>query len=206
MPLIGYDASWHLVDATAVATAFTDAPMVYADGQYQEWYIVDRAKRWWSPDKPVTVTVNEVARTDLIIKPAGGIVRFNAPLQASDVVKASGHYLAGTNKVGGAKAWNFDGDLEATDVTSWDSGTWREFMGVMHGGTVSFEKWWVNDLLVAYLTAATLLGFEMRGSDNCMYYGYGLLTGDSIKAATSGAIEESLQGQISGAVGYVATP
>jgi len=179
--------------------------MTYVDTGYQEWYIVDRAKRWWNPDKTVTVKVNE-AVVDCIVKPAGGLVRFSTPLEGSSVVKVSGECFGGLAKVGGAKAWNFDGDLEATDVTSWDSGKWREFMGVMHGGSVSFEKWWINDLLAAYLRASTLLGFEMRGSDNYMYYGYGLLTGDSIKAATSGAIEESLQGQISGAVGYVATP
>lgn len=209
-PLKGYEASLYLIDLTATnAPVFVaDTPMSRADDTWQVYFATNRENRWWHPDKDVVVTVTGMIDVpDYTVCHAGGLVRFAEPLEAQAVVTASVWALPIPSKVGGAHSWSLDATADTHDVTCWDNQDgWREYISVMRGGTASFEKWWRDPFFIDVIQQTTVLGLEMRGNDEYIYYAYGQLTSDSVSAATEGVVEESLSAQITGAIGYVSAP
>lgn len=202
--IAGSEASVYLMDNYNQTPAeFTDEAMS-GNTERTVYHITNRAKRWWDPDSPVTVTVTPTQVAPAYISHAGGIVVFAAPLEAGSEVTVSGQYFTAINKLAGAKSWSFDPTIDMLDITSWDSDPgWKEFMPTLTGGTATVDRWWLDEFFLLYIKEKRPVGLELRVTDTEVYYAYGYPTSDSIKRAVAGAIEESLSFQITGAPQYL---
>jgi len=200
--IAGYEASLYLMDVDQTPVALTAETMSAVDADRKVWRVAARAKRWLDPTAVTTVKVDSVAVNPQAIIHAGGFVRFANGVAAGSAVTIDGKYFTAVNKLAGAKQWSLDIQADELDVTSWDSGTWREFMTVIKGATASFDKWWFDQFFLVYIQDTTAVGLELRTKDDKRYYCYGNVTSDSIKAASEGAIEESISVRVTGPVEY----
>jgi len=202
--IAGYEASLWIVDTDQTPVPLTSEAMSPVDADYKVWRVTARAKRWLNPMVATTVKVNGITVIPAAIIHAGGFVRFHTSVAdpvAGDVT-IDGEYFTAVNKLGGAKQWSLDIQADELDVTSWDSGSWREFMTVIKGATVSLDKWWLDEFFTLYIRDTTMVGLELRTKDDKRYYCYGNITSDSINAASDGAIEESISVRVTGPVEY----
>jgi hypothetical protein len=200
--IAGYEASLYLMDTDQTPAALTLEPLEAVDTGRTVWRVAARAKRWLNPAVAVAVKVDGVITAPQAIIHAGGFVRFASGVAAGAAVTIDGEYFTAVNKLAGAKQWSLDIQADELDVTSWDSGTWREFMTVIKGATASFDKWWFDQFFLVYIQDTTAVGLELRTKDDKRYYCYGNITSDSIKAASEGAIEESINVRVTGPVEY----
>ena len=200
--IAGYEASLYQMDTDQTPAALTAEPMAAMDADRKIWRVAARAKRWLNPAVAVAVKVDGVITAPQAIIHAGGFVRFANGVAAGAAVTIDGEYFTAVNKLAGAKQWSLDIQADELDVTSWDSGTWREFMTVIKGATASFDKWWFDQFFLDYIQDTTAVGLELRTKDDKRYYCYGNITSDSIKAASEGAIEESINVRVTGPVEY----
>jgi len=200
--IAGYEASLYLMDTDQTPAALTLEPLEAVDAGRTVWRVSARAKRWLNPAVAVTVKVDGVITVPQAIIHAGGFVRFANGVAAGAAVTIDGEYFTAVNKLAGAKQWSLDIQADELDVTSWDSGKWREFMTVIKGATASFDKWWFDQFFLDYIQDTTAVGLELRTKDDKRYYCYGNITSDSIKAASEGAIEESINVRVTGPVEY----
>lgn len=202
--IAGYEASLYQMDTDQTPVPLTSEAMSPVDADYKVWRVTARAKRWLNPMVATTVKVNGITVIPAAIIHAGGFVRFHTSVAdpvAGDVT-IDGEYFTAVNKLAGAKQWSLDMQADELDVTSWDSGSWREFMTVIKSATASFDKWWFDQFFLFYLQNTTMVGLELRAKDDKRYYCYGNVTSDSIKAASEGAIEESVNVRVTGPVEY----
>jgi len=200
--IAGYEASLYQMDTDQTPVALTAEPMAAMDADRKIWRVAARAKRWLNPATATTVKIDSSAVAPQAIVHAGGFVRFASGVAAGSSVTIDGQYFTAVNKLAGAKQWSLDMQADELDVTSWDSGSWREFMTVIKSATASFDKWWFDQFFLSYLQNTTMVGLELRAKDDKRYYCYGNVTSDSIKAASEGAIEESVNVRVTGPVEY----
>ena len=200
--IAGYEASLYLMDTDQTPAALTLEPLEAVDADRKIWRVAARAKRWLNPAVAVAVKVDGVITAPQAIVHAGGFVRFASGVAAGSSVTIDGQYFTAVNKLAGAKQWSLDMQADELDVTSWDSGSWREFMTVIKSATASFDKWWFDQFFLVYIQDTTAVGLELRTKDDKRYYCYGNVTSDSIKAASEGAIEESINVRVTGPVEY----
>ena len=200
--IAGYEASLYLMDVDQTPVALTAETMSAVDADRKVWRVAARTKRWLNPAVAVTVKVDGAITVPQAIIHAGGFVRFASGVTAGAAVTIDGEYFTAVNKLAGAKQWSLDIQADELDVTSWGSGKWREFMTVIKGATASFDKWWFDEFFLLYIKNTTMVGLELRANDDKRYYCYGNVTSDSIKAASEGAIEESINVRVTGPVEY----
>ena len=200
--IAGYEASLHYINTDTASVALTAEPMEALDADRKIWRVAARAKRWLNPATATTVKIDSSAVAPQAIVHAGGFVRFASGVAAGSSVTIDGQYFTAVNKLAGAKQWSLDMQADELDVTSWDSGSWREFMTVIKSATASFDKWWFDQFFLVYIQDTTAVGLELRTKDDKRYYCYGNITSDSIKAASEGAIEESINVRVTGPVEY----
>ena len=200
--IAGYEASLHYINTDQTPATLTAEPMAAMDADRKIWRVAARAKRWLNPATATTVKINSSAVAPQAIVHAGGFVRFASGVAAGSSVTIDGQYFTAVNKLAGAKQWSLDMQADELDVTSWDSGSWREFMTVIKSATASFDKWWFDQFFLVYIQDTTAVGLELRTKDDKRYYCYGNITSDSIKAASEGAIEESINVRVTGPVEY----
>jgi len=203
--IAGYEASLHYINTDTASVALTAEPMEALDADRKIWRVAARAKRWLNPATATTVKINSSAVAPQAIVHAGGFVRFASGVAAGSSVTIDGQYFTTVNKLGGAKQWSLDLQSDEYDVTSWDSGKWREFINILKGATVTFDRWWLDALFILYLqdiTPTSLIGLEMRAAADYRYYAYGHLTSDAIKMAVDGVAEESISVRVTGTVEY----
>ena len=200
--IAGYEASLYLMDTDQTPATLTLEPLAAMDADRKIWRVAARAKRWLNPATATTVKIDSSAVAPQAIVHAGGFVRFASGVAAGSSVTIDGQYFTAVNKLAGAKQWSLDMQADELDVTSWDSGSWREFMTVIKSATASFDKWWFDQFFLSYLQNTTMVGLELRAKDDKRYYCYGNVTSDSIKAASEGAIEESINVRVTGPVEY----
>ncbi len=204
--IAGYEASLHYINTDTVSVALTAEPMEALDAARTLWRVADRTKRWLDPLATTTVKVDGL-EADATVCYAGGFARFAEGVAAGSLVTIDGKCFDHTtvNKLGGAKQWGLDLQSDEYDVTSWDSGKWREFINILKGATVTFDRWWLDALFILYLqdiTPTSLIGLEMRAAADYRYYAYGHLTSDAIKMAVDGVAEESISVRVTGPVEY----
>lgn len=200
--IAGYEASLWIVETDQTPVTLTSEAMEPIDLDRKVWRVTARTKRWLNPVIATTVKVDGITVTPAAIIHAGGFVRFHTSVPAGGVVTIDGEYFTAANKLGGAKQWSLDIQADELDVTSWDSGAWREFMTVIKGATASFDKWWFDEFFALYIKNTTMIGLELRANDNKRYYCYGNVTSDSINVVSDGAIEESISVRVTGPVEY----
>ena len=200
--IAGYEASLWIVETDQTPVALTSEAMEPIDLDRKVWRVTARTKRWLNPVIATTVKVDGIAVTPAAIIHAGGFVRFHTSVPAGGVVTIDGEYFTAANKLVAGKQWSLDIQADELDVTSWDSGSWREFMTVIKGATASFDKWWCDEFFALYIKNTTMIGLELRANDNKRYYCYGNVTSDSINVVSDGAIEESISVRVTGPVEY----
>lgn len=188
------------------STAFTDAATTSSAG-YTRYTITDAAKRYIDRNVAVTVKKNGVIQTTgFTIEYPGGVVVFSTPLLATDVVLVSGNAFP-MAQIGGMFNWKADLDQDLQDVTTFDSGGWKQQLAVLRGFSGSAEAFWGDGSLFAELTSAE--GAEMvvalyvdNGASKRRYEGYARLTKDSIEVPVDGIIKESIDFQGDGPLYY----
>ena len=200
--IAGYEASLWIVETDQTPVALTSEAMEPIDLDRKVWRVTARTKRWLNPAVAVTVKVDGAITVPQAIIHAGGFVRFANGVAAGSAVTIDGKYFTAVNKLAETKQWSLDIQADELDVTSWGSGKWREFMTVIKGATASFDKWWFDEFFLLYIKNTTMVGLELRANDDKRYYCYGNVTSDSIKAASEGAIEESISVRVTGPVEY----
>jgi len=138
--IAGYEASLYLMDTDQTPVALTAEPMAAMDADRKIWRVAARAKRWLNPATATTVKIDSSAVAPQAIVHAGGFVRFASGVAAGSSVTIDGQYFTAVNKLAGAKQWSLDMQADELDVTSWDSGSWREFMTVIKSATASLTN------------------------------------------------------------------
>lgn len=106
---------------TGTSTAFSNEACTDL-GDDTNFQITDATKRVWDPDVALVVEVDDgggydvIPATDYTVDPLFGIVTFNTPLGAGDVVRVDGSYLP-LLTVGDARAVSISCDRDMLDST-----------------------------------------------------------------------------------------
>lgn len=175
----------------AVATAFTDEAMTNS-GDNTVYYITNKAKRYWDKNTAVTVEVDAVPETDVVIDYVGGRITFNTPLAGTEAVTVSGAYWT-VSEVAGFYNWSLDLASDMEDSTTFQSNGWREFTPTLKGFTVSAEAYWQNGDFLGRLAEEVVISLYVNEASDIRYEGYAYITSTSVEAGAEGLVEESVE-------------
>ena len=108
------------------------------------------------------------------------------------------------SRVAQGRSWEFSPSVDMEDVTVFGD-DWKRFSALQRGGTVSVERFWVDDFFVSELGKPLylLLYPQYVGASSSRFECVGLLSSDGIQAAASGLIEESAEFTVSGAPVFI---
>ena len=192
------------------ATAFTNVTCnSYVGYGYKLYFINDRTKRFWDPNTPVVVKVNDVTvTTGFRVYRAGGFIEFDEALSIGDTVKASGAFIP-FEEFGSAKQYTFDvkqntQDVSAFNTTAHNVDDWierivvsREFSGSIDLFYTDSQAW--RDAMIGNpdvgggsVEGGFALYVELALSNIVNVYAIVIPTGDSAKIPKSGVIENTV--------------
>lgn len=199
--LAGKKASIRVCDG--MSTALTNEPTT-ADVNREVYQITDSGKRWLDPSVPVTVKVNGTTANpgSYSVAYAGGKVRFHEPQAAGATVTVTGQYFTSSSEIGQGKSWEISLDVDTEDVSVFGD-TFKKFQALQNGGTVSLDRFAIDTFFLDLLGNPMILLLYVSENAVPRFECVGRLTSDSIKAATNGLIEESVEFQIDGEPNFV---
>lgn len=175
----------------AVATAFVDEAMTNS-GDNTVYYITNDVKRYWDKNTAVTVEVDTVAETDIIIDYVGGRITFNTPLTGTEVVTVSGSYWT-VAEVAGFYNWSLDVSADMEDSTTFADNGWRVFTPTLKGFNVSAEAYWQNGDFLDRLAEEVIVSLYTNEASDLRYEGYAYITSTSVETGAEGLVEESVE-------------
>ena len=186
----------------AAPVAFANAGTT-ADATRTIYTLTNDAQRYLDKNTAVSVFVNAVLRTTgFSVEHIGGVVRFLAPLLATDVVTVSGSSVQVT-QAGGFFNWSAELAADVKDVTTFASAGWKEHMPTVKGFTASAESYWANAQLSQRLGQEVIVALYLdTGTSRTRYEGYAILAGDSIEFTVDDVVNESIEFEGSGNLYY----
>lgn len=205
MAIAGVKADLYITSTPAVgvvAEACTVMTVAQGAPAANQWYrVTDNARRFADPTVAPTVKIAAVAQATntYVFDPAGGIIKFLAPVGAVTVT-LDYSYLPIT-KLGGASEWSLDLDTDLLEATTFGD-TWKRRVPGVKDATGSITKWWLDNAFLALL--GTRLGVVLYTdfAANTRYEAFAWLKGESIGAAVDGLVEDELTFECEGNVNY----
>lgn len=190
------------VQTTDAPASFLDEPMV-ADAEYRRYTISDSTLRYWDKNTPISVAVNELpVSIGFTIEHCGGVIVFDDPLTVDDIVTVSGEYL-NVQQHGGFFNWSADLEQETGDITTFESGGWKENLPTVKGFSASAESYWGDSEFFARLGQEVIIALYIdTTSSKARYEGYGIISSDGIETAVDDIINESIEIQGTGKLYY----
>lgn len=210
MAIAGKSANVYIT-ATTPTTATAEAFSAVA-GSSVQWQITDTSKRRWTRD-PDTATRPRIliggstaAVPEYDVNYVQGIVTMASTI--SGVITGDVEYLTASSVAEG-REWSLAVDRDLFEVSTFDSGGWREFQQNVNGASASVGRYWSTGgggggEFFDRINADTDCVLEMRpdASAGDMYEAYAYISSDQIAAAVDGIVGESIEFTIDGAVYY----
>jgi hypothetical protein len=194
------------VKITGTSTAFSNEACTDL-GDDTNFQITDTAKRVWDPTVALVVEVDDgggyavIPATDYTVDPLFGIVTFNTPLGAGDVVRVDGSYLP-LLTVASAKSATIACTRDMLDGTTFDSAGQREKVPGLAMASGSLAGLWLatEDLdsgggtrsLFAVLTEGTRVVLEINPAAVLAFRAFVHFPDLSESASADGLIEGTL--------------
>lgn len=156
--------------------------------------INDEACRYIDKTANVTVYINNVSFSGVWwIEPLGGAVCFALPLDEEDIVTVSGKSIA-VEQAGGFFNWSVELSADTADVTTFESGGWKENLPTIKGFSASAGCYWSDERLSQRLGQEVIIALYIDTSPSKKRYeGYAVISSDSIEVSVDDVINESLE-------------
>ncbi len=197
-PVAGYNGDIYLASQTSLAfldEATTDS------GAHTTYTITEDTKRFWDPDVAVSVEVNGGAPAGTYtLQYCGGVIIFDVALAGGDVVTVSGSYLPIT-QVGEGRKWSLDTGRNLVE-TGVFGGAWESYTPVRGKGSVSFERFWVDEFFLDHQTELMVLLLYADYANNIRWECFARVESNAIDMPTDGVMGENLKFTVHGEVYY----
>ena len=192
MAITGMTGAVYVSDVNTAPVSFSDKPCT-GDAQRKRYQIDDPDLRYWDPDTPVLVEVNEASvSTGFVLEYAGGFVVFDEALGVDDEVTVSGKALT-LIQAGGFFNWSIDGDGEDAEATTFASQGWKEFVRTLKGWSGSAEAYWGDTQFFDSLGEIVVVKlFVDAGPAQDCFEGFAIINGDGIEAPVDGLVQETI--------------
>jgi len=210
MALAGKDANVYITAATPTTAAGETFNAVA--GSSVSHQITASSKRHWErePDtvgRPrMLVGGTTVGVPEYDINYVQGIITFASTV--SGAVTGDVEWLTSASIAEG-REWQLSVDRDLFEVSTFDSGGWREFQENINGATASVSRYWSTggtgggeffDMM--NVEQDVILQLRPDESAGDAYEGYAKITADSVAAAVDGIVGESIDFTIDGALYY----
>ena len=210
MALAGKDANVYIT--ATVGTTATAEPFSAVGGSSVAWQVTASSKRHWDrtpgtaarPRMPVNASTVGVPSYD--VDYVRGIVTFASTV--SGTVTGDIEWL-NVASVAEGREWSLNIDRDLFEVSTFDSGGWREFQQNVNGAQASVARYWSTGGggggdFFDRINADTDCVLELLPSSTAgdKYEAYAYITADSIAAAVDGIVSESIDFTIDGPVYY----
>lgn len=210
MALAGKNANIYIT-ATVPTTAAAEAFSAVA-GSSVKWQITDAAKRHWTRDPDTATRPRIMIGASTAAVPAydvnyvQGIVTMASTI--SGTITGDVEYLTASSIAEG-REWSLNIDRDLFEVSTFDSGGWREFQQNVSGAQASVARYYSTNPV-----GAGDIFDRMNADSDCIlemypnttagdkYEAYAYITSDAISAAVDGIVGESVDFTIDGHVYY----
>ena len=202
--LKGYNGAVYIAAQTSLTLtneACTDS------GDDTTFYVTNAAKRYLDDTAAFTVEVDDGGGWDpapsYTLQHAGGVIVFDSPLGAGDIVRISGAYLP-VAQVARATEWSLDIEKSIEQDTEFGS-SWESNVMLLGKASGSFKGNWQNGTWFTQLKSTTprmVVVLYTDTTQNMRYEFMALLNKDSVAAAVAGLVEEEVAFQSVGQVHY----
>jgi hypothetical protein len=201
MPIAGKIGAVFLqTDAAPVAFIKTATT---ANTERTRYTIDNEDKRYLDKNSPVTVYVNDIAvSSGFTVLHIGAAVVFASPLLLGDVVTVSGKSVV-IAQAGGFFSWSAELSADTADVTTFESGNWKENLPTIKGFSASAESYWADEQLSGRLGQEVIIALYLdTGANKKRYEGYAIILGDSIELSVDDVVNESIEFEGNGKLYY----
>ena len=190
------------IETVAQPVSFTKKPTT-ADATFTRYRINDSSRRYWDKKQPVTVYVNDQeASGNYKLEHCGGVIVFKTPLTAQDVVTVSGKSVAVAQR-GGFFNWSCELSADTADITTFQSGGWKENLPNIKGFTATAESYWGDAEFTQSLGKEVIIALYVDNtSSKRRYEGYAVISSDNIEAAVDDVINETIEFEGTGNLYY----
>ncbi|WP_366923877.1 phage tail protein [Metallumcola ferriviriculae] len=174
-----------------------------ANIEFTHYTITDELCRYLDRNSPITVYINDVQYNgNFEARHLGGVIIFPVPLLGTDTVTVSGKSIR-VDQAGGFFSWSADLSSDTVDVSTFESGGWKENLPTINGFTAAAESYWADERLSSRLGQEVIIALYLdTGTNKKRYEGYGRISGDSIKLSADGVVNESIEFEGSGKLYY----
>jgi len=184
----------------AVFLQTDDAPLEFIkkgtspDPQRMRYTITDEDCRYIDKNSNVTVYINdEAVSSGWWIEHLGGTVNFISPLDPQDEVTVSGKRVI-VEQAGGFFNWSVELKADISDITTFESGGFKETLPTIKGFLVTAECYWANEKLSQRAGREVIVALYLDTSPGKKRYeGYAIVSSDSIEASVDDVINESIE-------------
>lgn len=184
----------------AVFLQTEDPPVIFikkattANPQRTRYTVIDPACRYFDKTANITVYVNDVAvPAGWWVEHIGGAINFNSPLDPQDEVTVSGKRVI-VEQAGGFFNWSAELTSDTADITTYQSGGWKETFPTVKGFVASAECYWADERLSQRLGQEVIIALYIDTTPGKKRYeGYAIVSSDSIEVAVDDVIDESIE-------------
>ena len=165
-----------------------------ANPQRTRYTVIDEACRYFDKNSSITVYINDVAASSgWWVEYLGGVVCFLTSLDSEDEVTVSGKRIT-VEQAGGFFNWSAELSSDTADITTFESGGWKENLPTIKGFSASAECYWADEKLSQRLGQEVIVALYVDTSPSKKRYeGYAIISSDSIEVAVDDVINESLE-------------
>ena len=219
--LPGYQADIAIAGGAGTGTSFSSEATT-PNASRTTYQITSTAKRYWDPTVTLTVETSPdnsnwtTITSGFQVAYAGGVIQFPLAQAVGTYIRVSGHYLA-ISALAQCKDWSFSATMDALDTTVFTaqagSGTpvtAKTCIAGPHDATVTVSRYYLDSYFLPLIadpaTFFVLVLYTIYSTTNanakrieCI----ARMTGDSIKAAVSGVVEQGLTFKVTGLVNSI---
>jgi hypothetical protein len=204
--IAGYQADLYM--ASGAGVTFTEEAMTDS-GDHTIYTPTTTAHRYW--DDTATLLIekstddgdNWSTVTNYTVDYVGGVVTFASANGGTDLIRASGKYLA-ISQVGQAFNWELSPSADILDITTFGD-DWKVKRVGLHDATGKASQYYLDGTFFALLGSRFVMIFYPHFSAGERFEAYAYLKANSIKSAVADAIGEDLDWEVDGKVFYRAS-
>jgi hypothetical protein len=206
--IAGYQADLYM--ASGAGVTFTEEAMT-DEGAHTVYHHGTAAHRYWDDTASLTIEISTdsgsnwdtVDPADITVDYVGGVVTFASANGGTDLVRASGKYLA-ISQVGQAFNWELSPSADILDITTFGD-DWKVKRVGLHDATGKASQYYLDGTFFALLGSRFVMIFYPHFSAGERFEAYAYLKANSIKSAVADAIGEDLDWEVDGKVFYRAS-
>lgn len=207
--IAGYLADLYM--ASGAGVTFTTEAMTDS-GDHTTYKHGTAAHRYWDDTASLTIEVSTDSGSnwdtadpaDYTVEYPSGYVIFASANGGSDLVRASGKYLA-VSQIGQAYDWEVSPSADVLDVTTFSSTGWKSKTVGLHDASGKASSYFLDSTFFDLLGERMVIIFYPKFSTGERFEGFCYLKSDPIKAAVDAVVAEELNFEIDGNLYYRAS-